>query len=58
MSAIGTLLGCILVVVFLGGAVLRGIFEDPCEGSGNYRDTEHYYSNDYEYEDEDEDEDE
>jgi hypothetical protein len=53
MSSIGSLIGCVLVVVFLGRVIGRAVFSDPCEGDGSPRTTSDYY-----YVDADEDEDE
>jgi hypothetical protein len=44
----GVLVGCVLLFIFvvkkhLGGCLFRYLFEDPCEGDGNFRDPVEFY---------------
>jgi hypothetical protein len=55
MSSIGTILGCILVVIFLGKVIgIEEVFSDPCRGDGSPRETNNYYYADEDDEEEDE----
>ena len=51
MALQGVLFGCFLLVVVGVKVFGRYIFEDPCEGSGNFRDPINFYDEEDEEDD-------